>query len=217
MRFDRIGVVVGAMLCGALLAGCNRAEDSASNPWAAEFAAAYASTQSDFVRRVLEDGVIDSVEIRESQERHLGCLTDAGIPAVLVDDAERPGGRFIAYSGDAWRAPENQPIIDHCFNEWEGSIPELYWGTTNNPYNENIDDMVAACLVRNGIVPEGFTGRDYHELFVAAGTDIELVESADGTLTLPEYIPHVPIILPGGANIEEGVAWQCHLNPRHDL
>lgn len=214
---ERLGIrMAGVMISGAslvALTGCHAAAPASSDPWAAEFAAAYAATDSEFIRDVLADGEITSVELHEARELFLACVHDAGLHVGIWEDADGNWGTSVA--GD-W-SEEDLAIEFACDDQWIGPIAQLHRITTLNPDNTDWDTLVAQCLVRRGLAPEGFTGRDYREISeyglerITIGPD----DSVEDAIAATADAPVIPRLLPSGVDLNESEeAWECRTDPR---
>ena len=87
-------------------------------------------------------------------------------------------------------------ISKSCAAQWDGRIMELYENLRFNPENGSHYDIVAACLVRNGLVSEPFTGRDYMLWLEDAGLKYPDDDPRGATAMPP--LPSVEPTLPGG-------------------
>ena len=206
----------------------------ADSPWAALFDEGW-EEGNDFTRAILADGVITSAEHMAAQEHAVQCMQMAGIEVWLNFDniAADPLGRpqIESYEG----TPEQEVIQFECLMEI-GHIDWLYNNLNMNPNNEDPFDIIAACLVRNGIVPEGFTGLDFAEVNFRNSNAVidgrtyfggvpaeeypyarqELDENGElqWVVEYPlDYVPE-PVLLPGGVDINSPEAWQCQSDPR---
>lgn len=206
-----LGWVMGAAVIAWSLVGCSGGTHPSSNPspWADAFAEA-SKTESSYVQSVLADGKVTASELSDAQGHVIQCLADAGIEA--------------KYQTDEWGQPmlttpnelnEQQLEIDFaCENQWMGSIGILYWGVLTNPDRLSPSDAIAACLVRNGLAPAGFTGKDWDEVmapFTTTGNGDTPTHAAqpDGSAAEAK--------LPGGTSIDDWNVVGCRMNPSHDM
>lgn len=170
------------------LAGCgeHEANDVPDDPYSAEYEAAILGASSEFVRSVLADHQVTDEELLESQDSLVACLRDSGFEPTVTSDG---GRRTVNVPADA---------DPSCIDEWTGPIEDLYWAERVNPENENMFDLVAACLARLDLVPDGFTGADLEELDAQAigsytvtqdGEKINEVLPQNENPTLPSGMP----------------------------
>lgn len=196
-----------------LLSGCSAGSRSESaEPYAAEFEQAIANADSDYVRQALSDGRVTPAELQDARQHVLGCLQQVGIPATYeTDEYGQTGLVMVGELSSAQQAAELS-----CGRQWMGAIEELFNKTTSNPRNEDWNALVAACLVRKGLAPNGFTARDYREL-----TDREAVRVDSSTMTPNENgisswstTEESPVVtLPGGARMDQPEAIRCEIDP----
>lgn len=208
---QRRGTLLGASaLAVAFMTGCAAQAAEASAPWSAQIAEAYEQFESDFIREVLSDGVIDTAEAREARDRYLSCMQDAGIPVALWEDGDHWGTSMPRELTEAEEGIEFQ-----CWLDWDGPISGLYTNITQNPEAVDRDELIAACLIRHGLAPDGFRGRDFRELvaptvasFTGTETEAERQAIEDVAASAPQPV------LPGGQLLNDGIAWDCQVNPQ---
>jgi hypothetical protein len=184
-------VALGAVLATVgLLSGCS-SPPAPPSPYAQDFADARARAGSDFILSVLADDKIDTVELRQAQDHYTDCLAEAGVRAWYVDDGY--GQSVLRMDSD-----ENEQQLEadgRCYDLWMGRIGSLYWDQIANPDKQDWNSLVAACFVRHGLAPVGFSGRDFADLLLASAETITYV-SEDGEVYTPE-IPTLPPALSG--------------------
>ena len=185
----------------------------------AEFIAAYEDAQSDFIRDILRDGVIDRAEVLEAVERTHECWEASGVDAWLEQSDET--GRFALRFAD-WELPDWQPGQGApemaCLDEWFGPIQHLYPEPVGHltMTQADSDNATAACLVRRRLAPPGFTGQMLNELWSAHS--IHLGPDHSGAVSIEEWEAHVeevghPIIPETGVDLWGDEALVCILNP----
>lgn len=203
------GIVTAAAswLVLVLLAGCSSGSDP--DPYAARFAQAMAATDNEFVRQVLSDGKISASELQDAQQRTLDCMSAAGAPGSF--DTDEYGLASLSFSGDL-SAAQNVDVAT-CSIEWSNDIVALYNDKTQNPNNADLDDLVASCLVRKGLAPEGFTGQDYKQLAESNSVHMDTstmdTDQNGGMVIIPADPDAVEILLPGGQPLDQGEALRC--------
>ncbi len=156
--------VAAAVAGGLTLSACGGSQAGAveNDPWVAwadSVEELRRNTESEFVLAILEDGVITSEEAREALLRQIDCMNDHGLAVSLW---EIDGSRGLAHPGE-W-TDEHIRIELLCEAQWGGGIESLYTMIQNDPGNQGRSEVFAACLVRHGLAPEGFTGSQYDEL-----------------------------------------------------
>lgn len=191
-------VLVGTVMA---LAGCSGGESgpSATDPYAAEYQQAIEAANSDFVKAVLVDHEVTDEEFAESQDSLVSCLREQGFePGITTDN----GRRVVNVPADA---------DSSCVDQWSGDIESLYWAERVNPHNKNMYDLVAACLARTKLAPEGFTGKDLEELDAQAQGSYTVTQGGEKTdETLPE---NENPTLPSGMAIRAEETIPCWTSP----
>lgn len=173
-------------------------------PYAAEFAAAMAQTNSDYVRSMLEDEKITVAEIKDAQGQFISCLADAGIEGFFESNGF--GYDNLTIVGE--QSEEDKQAENECHFQWLGTAERLFNEQIINPNNEDLDSLIAQCFVRKELVPNGFTGKDFKELMDTQGTAQTISAGLEVILTeMPE------IILPGGVSLSNPEASACLSNP----
>lgn len=127
-----------------------------AGPYAADFAHAYASTTSDFVREVLKDGQITDAEYAEMTADFTSCLADQGI-TFKGFDADGGFGTSNAPNGG-----DTHEIVNQCSSSaGEDFIGALYSFTKTNPDNLDSATIVKDCLIRKGVVPPDYSAEEF--------------------------------------------------------
>lgn len=201
-----------AGLC-ALLTGCSTApNDPAVSPYAAEFEQAIAQSKSDYVRQILADGQITTAEIQDARQHMIACLEQAGMSATYETDEY--GRQNLTFAEEPSLAEEAAELA--CDTQWMSSIDSLYNQTTLNPKNEDWDELVAACLVRKGLVPAGFTAQDYKDLVAASSgprvNSAPLTPNENGVSSVT-VAPMPVAVLPGGVPMDSPEVMRCEADP----
>jgi hypothetical protein len=168
---------------------------------------------AEFVKKVLADGVITAEEIGESAALQVQCLQDAGYQPNTFRD-EEIGVPQVVWKNNPRPDEEWPSDADACVTRWDGGLLSMYRLMQRMPNGEPTDNEVAACLVHEGLVPEGFTGRDLAE--IAAQTIITQTsapgDNSEAVFTAPAN-PADPI-LPGGHRYLSEEVQPCLLNPK---
>lgn len=132
-----------------------------SGPWAGDFEAAYRTSTSDLQRQVLQDGTISDQEIAALQDALTDVLADRGFTKV----AYGAGGTFALKPPPGMAEGDFQRLLDSCIEAvWGpngGYVYALAFQIQRNPAGEDEAQLMAGCLVRQGLVDAGYTGDDY--------------------------------------------------------
>ena len=171
-------VIVGVASVVALMAGCTApqspSESSSVNveesgciitdgvsqfygPWASDIEQAYSRSDSDAAKKILCSGSITAEHVAELNETMKSCLAGVGITDVSFDAHDRL--KITVPAG----FPENlMSSLEWDCEETTGWYPvvSLYTNMRQNPNKGDVDQLIADCLVRVGLVPEGFSGAD---------------------------------------------------------
>ena len=113
------------------------------DPYAAVLAEAR-KTASDFQLEVLADGRVTDAEIDRGLARMDDCLRDLGF------DPYSDGGVPIA-GEDAER----------CYDTTLATIADLRWRMELDPLNKGLMVVIAECLDRRGLLPDGYEPADF--------------------------------------------------------
>jgi hypothetical protein len=131
---------------------------SFSGTWAGAFESAYRAATSDLQRSILSDGTISDKELSELGDRFSACLSASGYTKIHV---------FPGDAGFSLDAPkgvttaQQNTRVSQCENSAYGQADILYGEVNRNPSNQNEFTIMAACLVRQKLVPPTFTAADY--------------------------------------------------------
>lgn len=201
-------LTVGAIAAISMI-NLSACSDSAQSPkpYSAAIAKALDSTRSDYVRSILEDGQITAAEMRDAQQQNLSCLSESGITAQYVDSGA--GYSTLETAGDL-DATELKAMVT-CADKWTGEAESLYIDQVMNPENKDLNALIAACLVKKELAPEGFDGADFRELMRAhSQSSAQDSPGQDGSVSVEET---GDIILPGGQSMSNPQAIMCQMNP----
>lgn len=151
-------VVMAVAACGS-----EDVEAGAGGPYRAQIVQARQQAASDFQRDVLADGTITKAEYDEAVNRYVQCLGDKGVAVTAADN----GGGYYQYAVASGQDAKFQQWSDPCAKGTTDLIEDLYIQMLTNPSGGDIDDAVAACLVRKGLVDKSFTGSELKRLNAA--------------------------------------------------
>lgn len=174
-RARRGGLQVAALAFGlAFLTACSATSSSSAatgaagtvsgdipsftGPWAAEFAAEYRNTDSDFVRLILANENITDQELAEVRDRFTECLSAYGFSDVSFEDDGAFG--FDAPEGSDSDVVNDQVLM--CSVEsGESSVGALHSLVRRNPERLDESTIMAACLVRKDAVDPSYGAEEY--------------------------------------------------------
>lgn len=210
--------VVGLYTAGWLMSGCSGSSVPAgsmgtdasvdpADPWSAEFDKLATGSSSEFVVGIVADHEITFGEYTESQDRYVTCLEEAGLHPQV---SREPDGLVVV--GVPTDEADSESA-DACYLEWDGGVGSLYTQIWNNPNHVEITDLVAACLVRAGLVESGFTGADLVEVMAPTVSHIEVDEDGNEIVNEPAQDPNGNPTMPGGVGIYDEEAMPCWTPP----
>ena len=217
------GAIVTALLIAALTAGCgtqpvsnqeygpgftdDRWPGVSPGPYSGDFISLLerlegrTDSASDFVRRVLDDGVITESEFNESVDLQAQCMRDAGLSPVIQVDAY--GIREIHLTEvdlPAGTGRDDWPqAFDACADRWDEGIGGLYRMMMTMPYGLPTYEQKVACLIHFGLAGEWLTGEDLAEL---EAPYIQTCDDPKGCVVQPFPTPFPEI--PGGGGVRLG-------------
>jgi len=157
-------LVVLTMFAVVSVSGCGQTQPVSvpGGAYHAEFEQAKSGNNSPYVAEMLADDQITDAEFTEAQAKVVTCLKELGWDASWApNDVGLLDQLSIATSADV---STTLPDVLSCKAQWLGVAESLYWSVKNNPNNDDFNGLVAACLVRVGFAPRGFTGKDLEQL-----------------------------------------------------
>ena len=200
------------VIAGMCFGGCSpepQEPATKSNAYTREFAQALEHARSDFVKEVLADDEISVAEFDEALNSMVDCLQTAGIDAI-IEESDSGVGQVI------WPTDhEDMAAVRKCEQEWDGGIIQLYRLVWENPNNVPIEDIQAACLVQEGMVPKGFTGEELAQLHSLASE--EIYHSEDGSEATIKPVVNPTPTLPGGTPLYSDQTEDCLHRPWQTL
>lgn len=124
-----------------------------TGPWAEEFRYAYARAATEQIRDYLRDEVITEAEKQEVTEAFRTCMVSHRL---TFDDFEDGGGYTYGIAAVS-SADEANEIATNCENETGVfEVVQMYFLIRANPSNEDRTPEIVACLIRSGVVPQGY-------------------------------------------------------------
>lgn len=160
---------VGCVSALSVLAGSAGAATD-DDPYRVRYEDALRSATSDFERAVLADGEVTRTEYEEAVGRYVSCMADAGIEVGLHEQGDY-------YSFSFAKTQDVFTTSDACAEGSTVLVAGLYVDQLTNSGAEDYDELIAACLVRAGLVEAGYS---------AAELD---ADTRDGTLPLDDTAP----------------------------
>jgi hypothetical protein len=127
-------------------------------PWASDIEHEYNRAGApERAKQILCSGSITAEQVTEMNEALLACLTDAGITSASINEYNLL--RIDVPTG--WSEGRTTTVETGCEEStgWQPIIM-LYGGMRQNPNKGDSDQLFADCLVRVGLEPEGFSGKD---------------------------------------------------------
>ena len=216
--------VVGATL---VLAGCSSGgSEEQARPWAAEFEQVYQGAETDLVRSIASDGELTLAEMREAAAVTNECFERAGHWGSILE----VGGGEFTHQIEHWDPEVMFPSEEVRLASLECKLRyfnELWilWDTVRlNPEAADFDELIAECLVRNNVAAVGLTGQQFQEAARAcdftfeADPDNPISDEEWGRLLEEHWETHADCRpqLPGGIYLDEGIAWDCRMDPMTD-
>lgn len=129
---------------------------SFTGPWAGELESAYRASTSDLQRQVLMDGWLTEEEMLAIQDDFRACAEGQGLSEVEFD-AE--GGFQVTAPEDMESGAVNRSVTQ-CQAATIADLDVLFRNQRRNPANEDELELMAACLVRQGLVPSDYRAED---------------------------------------------------------
>ncbi|WP_124774971.1 hypothetical protein [Micromonospora inaquosa] len=138
-----------------LIGSACSASNSSDDPYAPELKSAQKQATSAFEKDVFADLVITKSEFDEAVERYVACAQDRGTKIKAVPVA---GGY---YNYDLVKSGEAETVAEECRKGTIALVEPIYVDRLMNPEKKNIDQLLADCLVRSGVAPEGYSAEQF--------------------------------------------------------
>jgi hypothetical protein len=151
-RCGRLAAAV-PLLVTAVLAGCSAPPEPAGDPYRPMVEQAAERATSEFERTVLSDYKVTRGEYEEAVARYLRCANDRGVELSTI----RQAGYYNYTFPQSARA---ERIVNGCVRGTTELIEPIFVATLTNPNSEDLDYLIAECVVRKGLAPPGYTGAD---------------------------------------------------------
>lgn len=129
-----------------------------AGPWAAEFNLAYRSTTDTLAHKILAKESISKADYAQVSHAYTSCMTHHGFTATVTG----PGGQgsISAKAGKSLDQSAVNAAISTC-DQGFAQVSALNYQILRNPQHLNENDIMAACLVRETLVPATYTAADY--------------------------------------------------------
>jgi hypothetical protein len=116
--------------------------------------AARKKATSDFERDVLADLDISRAEYEEAIRRYVRCVEDQGVEIEAI-----PQSGYYTFGASGRDASVIDQAQTSCRVGTIDLIEPIYVDKLVNPGKQNMDELIAACLVRKGVAPSSYTGK----------------------------------------------------------
>lgn len=196
-----------------LLSGCahSTSHEGSSSPYAADIAQIIEKSKGTkaetAVREILLDSVVTEAEMLDRAQAQNSCMHEAGFSGYYADP-----------QGDIKYGSIDDEEIEQIYSEEKEcekrtftlEIGSLYFEMMRNPKKAPEHELMAACLVKLGVVSPSFSGEDYLE---SLENHRKYESSLDDGRQEPAYaIPYV-------VDEERGkeAFWQCSSEPQKIL
>jgi hypothetical protein len=130
--------------------------------WAAEVKEAAGTSSSDLERAILADGTITAAEVAAAKDAFGACMAAYGAQVTWAADSD---AHTVGYPATGSPSPEQfaqmQDQQKVCARTTAMNAAALYYQIQRNPQKQDEFAIVAACLVRKGVMPAGYTGADF--------------------------------------------------------
>lgn len=129
--------------------------------WSAQIKEAEASSSSDLEKAILHDGMITAAEAAAARGAFSACMAAYGFQVEWEGDSDAHAVR----QGTSPPTPEEMANLGKREAECTKSTPmlalSLYYQMRRNPQKQDEFTIIAACLVRKGVMPAGYTATDF--------------------------------------------------------
>lgn len=140
-----------AVLAAFLGSSCSAAPERPDDPYATVIENASAQATSDFERSVFADRQVTRPEYEEAVTRYVRCAHEHGVQLSTIPQA----GYFVYTFPDGGDA---DAVLSRCVDGTTALIEPIFVATLTNPHRDDMDDLIAACVVRSGLATPGYTG-----------------------------------------------------------
>lgn len=144
---------------------------TALGDWSAEVAEARSRTHSALDLKILADGKVSDAELSEAKSAFNTCMAGKGYTVEWTDASEefsvsQPG----TASPDQRDMNAQESAVRECDAKGAAQSVSLYYRIHRNPAHLDEREIMAACLVRVGVVSAGYSASDYERDMMANPT-----------------------------------------------
>ena len=129
--------------------------------WSAQVKDAASSSSSELERKILADGMITAAEAAEARSAFASCMSAYGMTVEWAGDSDA----FSVGVGTHYPNAEELATMGKRQAECSKSTPvtalSLYYQMRRNPQKQDEFTIIAACLVRKGVMPAGYSASDF--------------------------------------------------------
>jgi hypothetical protein len=148
--------------------------------WSAEVEEARSRTRSTLDLKILADGKVTDAELSEAKSSFTTCMAGKGYSVEWADSSEEFSvGHLGTASPDQGAMDAQEDAVRECDAKGAAQSVSLYYRIHRNPGHLDEREIMAACLVRVGAVPAGYSATDYERDLMADPTP-EYLDSALG-------------------------------------
>ncbi|MGL5828211.1 MAG: hypothetical protein ACRC0L_01420 [Angustibacter sp.] len=152
----RAATAISLAISGGVLAGCSAAKEPElpRSKYYSDILQAAKTTDSDFQRVMLEDGVVTRAEYEEAMTATGNCMSKRGyeLGKTLQD------GIYILsiVASDA-----AEKALDQCTAQYSGEVAGFFQGQVSNPERRDFIEDLVSCLIHSKVAPPSYTPREY--------------------------------------------------------
>ncbi|MDR1448516.1 MAG: hypothetical protein LBI63_06155 [Candidatus Ancillula sp.] len=144
-------------------AGRNLTKSDFKGPYASEFYSIYKDVKMDSIANVLADSDLSVQDIKDIEDAYSSCMLQYGykteFDSQMRESLERTDGKSILSSSVSNDSTEKQEI---CYQKTSlPNIQMLYNNIKSNPNKEDMATLIASCLSKKGLAPQGYTADEY--------------------------------------------------------
>lgn len=125
-------------------------------PYAGELRVAWVNSTSDLQRKALQDGTLSEAEVAAMDDQMHQCLSTNGAVFIQIGREGSLGVKFPPQMES-----QTDDIVQARTEVVYGPLQLLERQLRRNPLHEDEHALMAACLVRVGLAPAGYSAEDY--------------------------------------------------------
>ena len=142
--------------------GAHNESNTGAGPWSSQLKEAASNASSELERKILDDGTITAAEVAVAKQSFSSCLAAQGVTVSWEPDADAYSVGFPVAgtpSSDEMKKMEDQQRT--CALASATNVISLYYQMRRNPQKQDEFTIIAACLVRKGVMPAGYSASDF--------------------------------------------------------